>query len=831
LLTLDGIEEICHFAVQEVRELTGFDRVMIYRFDPDAHGCIIAEACRADAEPFLGLHYPASDIPRQARVMYLRNWIRVIADSSYTPVPIRALAGCPPVDTLDLSMSVLRSVSPAHLQYMRNMGVTASMTISLVVENQLWGMIACHHDAPMRLNHIQRLAYESLGQVMSVRLRAIDAAKHHARVRGLGQMAAQVVTAMAAAENPADGAVAAPDALLGMVAADGAVVEIDGVRAVVGDVPGTDALNLVVPRLTELAARGAEPVATDALADLLGMKLDEMGTNAPCATGALFLPLPSRVQGFILWLRGERARTVRWAGRLTEKADAAAGQDVSLTPRGSFAEWLQVVHGCSEPWRTWEVATATELADAMPEILQHRAQNRLVRLALHDPLTGLPNRVQLHDKLASLLIARTSGPGSKPPALGILYFDIDGFKAVNDTRGHHIGDELLVAVARRISGLIRSQDIFARMGGDEFVLLLPDSSLGEAVNIGQRIVEDFRHPMLLGGELQRSLTLSVGVAVVAQGTEPGEALRQADTAMYHAKRGGRDQVAVYDPASGTAASRQKLAADHLRKAVAAGEITVHYQPVKDLQSADAPFIVGFEALARWRHPTRGVLPPSEFIDLAENTGLIGALGDAVMRQALQQLQTWPDRRLSMAVNVSVQQLLSRDFPLKVQTLLGELGVAPARLCLEITESQMMEQPEHALAALTELVNQGVRIGIDDFGTGFSSISYLCDLPATILKIDRSFVSALPHNPKKVAVVAGIIQLAHSLGMRSVAEGVETAEQLATLRDLGCDFVQGYLLGKPMPAESITLGHEPFVTHFSEVGHPLELTSVVESAIG
>jgi EAL domain-containing protein (putative c-di-GMP-specific phosphodiesterase class I) len=364
------------------------------------------------------------------------------------------------------------------------------------------------------------------------------------------------------------------------------------------------------------------------------------------------------------------------------------------------------------------------------------------------------------------------------------------------------------------------------MGGDEFVLLLPDSGLNEADNVGQRIVEDFRHPFPLGGETQSSLTLSVGVTVVQRGVEPGEALRQADVAMYHAKRSGRDQVAVYDPALGTAASRQQLAADQLRKAIAAGEITVHYQPVMSLQSEGAPVIAGFEALARWRHPTRGLVPPGEFITLAENTGLIDVLGKAVMLQALRQLQAWPDRRLTMAVNVSARQLLHADFPGKAQALLVELGIEPARLCLEITESQMMEQPERALAALSELTNAGVRIAIDDFGTGFSSMTYLRDLPATILKIDQSFVSGLPHNLKDVAVVAGTIRLAHSLGMLTVAEGVETSDQLAKLRELGSDFVQGYLLGRPLPAESVVLDYEPVAAHFSAIGHLLDVTALV-----
>ncbi len=292
------------------------------------------------------------------------------------------------------------------------------------------------------------------------------------------------------------------------------------------------------------------------------------------------------------------------------------------------------------------------------------------------------------------------------------------------------------------------------------------------------------------------------MALVPKGTEPGEALRQADSAMYHAKRSGGNQVAIYDPASGTAASRQLLAAEELRDAINTGEITVHYQPIMQIQGLPfdgAPVVDGFEALVRWQHPTRGLLTPEHFIGLAEESGLIDALGEAVMRQALRQLQLWPGRRLTMAVNVSVPQLLRPAFATQVLSCLVEFGIKPERLCLELTESQMMEEPRLALAALSEIAAVGVCIAIDDFGTGYSSMAYLRDLPAKQLKIDRTFVTNLPHSPKDVAVVRAMVSLAHSLGMRTVAEGVETQEQLAYLRELGSDFAQGYLLGEPLPA--------------------------------
>lgn len=822
---VDDIDALCRLAAREVRRLTGYDRVMIYRFDADAHGHVIAEARREGAEPFLGLHYPAGDIPRQARALYLRNWIRVITDVTYTPVPILAVPERVRADRLDLSMSVLRSVSPLHLQYLENMGVRATTTISLIVENQLWGLIACHHDSPKHLSHLERLGCEAIGQLVSIRIRAADSLREQRDGSSLRQLAAKVVTAMAAGENPVSGLHTAAQPLLEMVAGDGAVVEIDGHRAEVGVVPSRATTDWIVRGLSLLAAGGPAPVVTDALPALLAAgSIGE--TSQPCPAdaqaldladlpaGALYLPLAGREVGFVLWLRQEQLRTVRWAGRPEAKPDEAdsGGQSAPLTPRASFDEWREQVRGRSTRWRPAEIAAATELSASMPDVMLHRSQSQLIRFAFHDALTGLPNRVLLLERLGGVLGVdgetdpgeATSGVTDSADRPALLFIDLDGFKLVNDSQGHGVGDELLALAAERLSGAVQPRDTVARMGGDEFVVLIPATDTARASAVGQRIVEDFRRPFLLDGHLSRPITASVGVALVPIRAEAGEALRQADAALYHAKRAGRNQVAIYDPASGTAASRLHLDAQELRAAIGDGQLTVHYQPVVSLSDADAPVLEGFEALVRWRHPTRGLVPPNEFIDLAEQSGLIDQLGDFVLSVALRQLQAWPDPRLTMAVNVSVHQLMKPGFVEDVRGHLLEYGIEPARLCLEITESQMMEKPELALAVLADLSALDVQIAIDDFGTGFSSLAYVRNFPATILKIDRSFVASLPVEPKDLAVVAAIVRLAHDLGMRTVAEGVETAEQLASLVRLGSDFAQGYFLGRPMPADEIAV---------------------------
>ncbi len=815
LHTIEDVDQICKLTVEEVRKLTGYDRVMIYRFADDAHGQVVAETRRSDLEPYLGLHYPAGDIPRQARALYLRNWIRVIADVDYQPAPIRALADDVRPQQVDLGMAVLRSVSPVHLQYLRNMGVGATMTISLVADNQLWGLIACHHSTARRLTHDQRLACEALGQLVSVRLQAAELAAERQYGQSLSRLKSEVVAAMATGPNPPVGVRTASAALLGMVAADGVVVEVDGVRMSAGMLPEPEVLQLLIPTLAAQAGAGPGPFATSTLGSMV-----DLPTSAEAVGGALYLPLGGRAAGFVLWLRREQASTVTWAGsdgsphgpdasgRGSGNPEDGPGTDLqlapTLAPRASFEAWREEVRGRSMPWRAAEISAATELAQAMPQVMMQAAQNRLVGMALHDALTGLPNRTQLQERLVELLSTQqtTSAPPAPQQQVGVLFLDVDGFKQVNDTEGHLVGDELLVQVARRITTSLRPQDFVARTGGDEFVVVIPVRESIEAVEVGQRIVEQFRRSFVLDGRVRRTISVSVGATTVLRGTDPTEAVRQADTAMYHAKQSGRDQVSVYEPATGVPVSRRKIAAEELREAIAAGHIRPDYQPIFTL--GEPLRIEGFEALARWHHPGRGLVPPDQFIPVAEESGLISALGDTILRQALQQLARWRDRSLSLSVNVSVRQLVRPGFSTEVITQLVEVGIDPAQLCLEITESQMMQEPSLALGALADLVKAGVRIAIDDFGTGFSSMIYLRDLPAQILKIDKIFVDGLPGEPRDVAVVSATIQLAHALGMRVTAEGVETVEQLSSLRALGSDSAQGYLLGRPGPAPSMLL---------------------------
>jgi diguanylate cyclase (GGDEF)-like protein/PAS domain S-box-containing protein len=420
-------------------------------------------------------------------------------------------------------------------------------------------------------------------------------------------------------------------------------------------------------------------------------------------------------------------------------------------------------------------------------------EEQLVRQALHDPLTGLANRALFTDRLEHAL-ARGRRPGA---TVAILLIDLDGFKDINDSLGHDAGDDLLTIAGMRLQGHARSGDTVARLGGDEFGVLLEDIAAAEAVRSAGALLEGLATPIVLR-DRDLTPTASIGIAIAA--AEDAETLlRNADTAMYAAKRQGKGRYALFEPAMhATVIERLDLAAD-LSRAVERGQLHLCYEPQISLGSGR---ICCLEALVRWRHPTRGEVSPGEFIPLAEETGMILPIGHWVLREACRQVKTWQERwpapaPLTIAVNLSARQLQHRGIVDEVSAALAAAGLDPQSLVLEITETAIMEQLDAAIAILTELRRLGVRLALDDFGTGYSSLSYLQRLPVDILKIDRSFVAGVARSTQDSALARGILTLGQTLGLETVAEGIETAEQLAALRELGCQLGQGYFFARPL----------------------------------
>jgi diguanylate cyclase (GGDEF)-like protein len=484
-----------------------------------------------------------------------------------------------------------------------------------------------------------------------------------------------------------------------------------------------------------------------------------------------------------------------------------------LLGRGIVSGMSVVVDGRERPFGMLSVYTThrrhfgdddvnflTAVANLLSAAIERHGDEEASRhAALHDPLTGLPNRTLALDRLARALDRRRrDGTG-----VAALMLDLDRFKVINDSLGHGAGDEVLLALARRLRGTQRSSDTVARLSGDEFVIISEaPAGLRHVITVAERIAAAVGQPFALeSGEHFMSASIGISVATGADDT-PESLLRDADAAMYRAKKRGPGRYELFDAAMrDEVVARLRVEAD-LRRALDHGQLRVHYQPIFDVASGQPTAI---EALVRWEHPERGLIAPNDFIPIAEETGLIIDLGRWVLEQACRQGAAWQQRYgrpLNMFVNASARQIADPQFPAEVADIVNRSGLAPGTLGLEVTESVLIEEAGSAMTVLDQMVHAGVRLVLDDFGTGYSSLSHLKEFPLDGLKIDRSFINGLGQDPVDTAIVKSVIGMSLALGLTIVAEGVETEGQLAHLRRLDCSHAQGYLLSRPRPPAEI-----------------------------
>lgn len=510
-------------AAREVRRLTGFDHVMVYHFHSDGHGEVVAEDHAEGVTPYLGLHFPASDIPVQARRLYVQKRSRVIASSDYQPVALVPELNPRTGEPTDLSMAELRSVSPHHLQFMRNMGQGSSMSLSLVREGELIGMITCSHPEPLYLPYLWRRGCEIMAQRLTLQLGALTEQRRLSDQLQKQRLRSDLIRQMEAADNVAEALITGDATILDLLTADGASVRVDGRHATAGTTPPNEDMEAMIALWH--GAGGEHLLASESLST----DRPDLAALAPGMEGIVLVELGTEGD-YLAWFRHEVLTSVNWLGD-----PAPSNRDTPLSPRNSFRMWSQSVAGHAEAWDPVAVAEAGELGRDTDTVLLRRVQARLAHQGLHDDLTGLPNRRLLTERLVQVLTCRAHGvPAS------LLFIDLDHFKFVNDTHGHDIGDALIVEAAERISRATQKTDTICRFGGDEFLVLCEDTDASTAESIAERIVEAFRTPVRVNG-LELRITVSVGITVAQEHHQPADLLREADTAMYLSKNDGRNR--------------------------------------------------------------------------------------------------------------------------------------------------------------------------------------------------------------------------------------------------------------------------------------------------
>ncbi len=792
------IVRYCQLIAEQVREVTGFDRAMAYRFDQDWNGEVIAESRNDRLPSLLGHHFPASDIPAQARRLYVRNLVRVLSDVDATPVPLLPATHPDTGEALDMSFAVLRSMSPIHVRYLRNMGARATLSISLMQSGRLWGLIACHHTEPLRVPFQVRELAEFIAKSVSIKLGSLESAERSAFMQQVQETLVEINRRMGRSGDIGDVLTQLGSHILGLLGASGGIIAIGGRRYPFGRVPGADDVDLLVDWLRDHS--DSELFHTDCLAaDYL--------PGAGCAeraSGLLAVRLDPQYKNYTLWFRPERVRRIPWAGN-PEKSLVDDRDGYRLEPRRSFDRWVEEQRGCALPWTALQIESAQALSLTLIEVLTQKAliseakrsEARLNYLANHDQLTRLPNRLLLKEKLETALMHAEANDEE----LAVLFIDLDHFKSVNDKLGHLVGDRYLQEVAARLQGSLRHNDILARWGGDEFVAVIErlrgDEAVEEAIH---RLSAQLCRPMQLDGH-HVIPSASIGVARFPEdGADAVELLQAADAVMYQQKEKKRSGLLIDDADPNESPQVSFELGWQVNRALTESELVMYYQPQFQIEGRT---LVGLEALLRWQHPTRGLLMPQEFLPAAEGLGLTREVVNWVLGNVCRQIAEW-DSLLPAGVTVAVNAgpgLIDRDFAETVLKAARAECISSERLSIEITE-ESLERRADVAAALEHLAAAGVALAVDDFGTGYLSLAQLRKLPISCFKIDKEFIDGVPGDHRDEAIVRGVVALAGGLGITTLAEGVENEDQFDFARSAGVDRVQGFYASHPIPSDEV-----------------------------
>lgn len=800
-------EEMCEFAqlvADEFRQYSGYDRSMVYRFDADWNGEIIGES-RSENAPgsFLGLSFPSSDIPAQARRLFVLNRVRPVVDIKQGSAPILPALNPHTGHPVDLSDCSVRAVSPVHVEYLENMGVRATLNIALMAKGKLWGLLSNHHySAPYRLTPARSATCRLLAEIVSTELTRITENTEYAAGLEVRDCLRAIRSSLMKdnADKSFDALLADRErSMLEVLGCDGLGFVLGGNTFLMGQTPDEAHVAEIDSRIRAiLDDQNTDEFATHFAA---GLWPDLKETIFPATAGVFATRFPNENCRLLLFRKARKAE-ITWGGDPYKRIQPGKGD--RLHPRKSFEKFTETARDRALPWGPEISAKARECGIGLSELdwlLEWRktemelAESRaeVAHAARHDVLTNLPNRRYLSEVLEQKETSIRNWSA-------VLHVDLDGFKQINDQYGHAAGDTVLVEVAERLRSQTRKEDFCARIGGDEFVVLCGlDLNEKDVEAMGERLVAVMSRPVTAEDETCH-FGASIGIAYTQSApANPEVLLHQADLALYESKRGGRGRVTVFTDELQERVLRTQRLGEDILAGIRGGQFIPWYQPQVDAQTLE---VCGVETLLRWEHPTHGTLTPDNFIQIAEDTGHIGTLDAISMERALADYRYWKLEGVdipSVSLNLSFDRLVDAELMNSIKSA----GLPADVFRFELLETIYLDETPKSVEWNLDLLREcGIKIEIDDFGTGKTSIVSLVRLRPDRLKIDRQLVQPVVHSPQSRQLVASIVEIGTSLGIGITAEGVETMEHAHVLRDLGVSVLQGYAFARPMPSQAL-----------------------------
>lgn len=795
LRATEGLADLLRATAREWRGLTGYDRVMIYRFDEDGHGEIVAEACDPQRESFLGLHYPASDIPSQARRMYLLQRVRMIPDIHAPTLALHGAraagpeqAGPDPGDAgLEMTYAVLRAVSPYHLAYLDNMGVRATLVVSLILNGALWGMVVCHHDSPRLIGSTLRGLCDMLGQSLSEMIATRHAVDHQRALASRADALRRVEAAMDEAAQVGDALKAVSADLLDVMQAGGAYFHFGGSGTTLGCAPPEKECRAILHKLSRRQAdQSGQHGGTHRLTEI-DPRFESVRL---VASGAYAIPTPNTPLDGIVFFRPERTQEVAWGGDPHHPVhiDRETGK---LGPRRSFAAWTEVVRGESQRWDAVDSRMAELLRRSLVSALLRITEEQIAFLAQHESETGLMTRSALEARLRRITAAAPQAH------VAVMLIAVKQREAVAARHGAGAAAALDRLLRDNITPAMGRTDHLGRYDDGTLMLVARRDSAEALRKLAREIIDLGRRPVEIEGH-QHMPQIRIGTAFcpeIAAAEAPAIAMR----ALREAQESGTRRIVFGTPADpDTGPSHAELMLE-IGPALARGEITAVFQPLVDIDSGAAR---GIEALARFDSPVLGPVSPARFIPAAVEAGQIFLLTTTMIDLALRVAA--PHIRAGtidfVSVNLDAAALARRSISAVARSALDAHGLAYHHLVLEVTETSMCS-PE-AVEAIRRLQAEGMRIALDDFGAGYSSLGELARLPADIVKIDRKLVTGIGTEPRVTAIFNAVRGLVASLGIACIAEGIETREECEALAGQDLLAAQGYYFARPMRPEAL-----------------------------